>query len=383
MAGSTRSNDRCATNSPTSFASSATPNPRADGEIARKFARDNWRCAAKSLCLLPKDSIDSAPPWNSTTTHPDLRSAHVIVVGNEKGGAGKSTLSIHLSVALLKAGYKVACIDLDTRQQTLTRFFENRKSWSANAHWPIELPRHCAMARGQSNDVRANEAHEFALFAEAIGAVEHEYEFVVIDTPASDSYLMRLAHSLADTLVSPLNDSYIDIDVFSRVHHDRSQRGAVAQYAEPRHGGATQAPPRRQRRHRLGDGAQPHGLDRQQQRPPDRGQRRAAGDGIALSRRRRPARPRHLSRIVSDRPHRARPDRGRRRRSVDDFAATRRGAKSKDSSRRSICPRARRASSTWRRAARGTRASRIIIANSAPSIPSTAERRARAFRGER
>ncbi len=58
---------------------------------------------------------------------PDLRSAHVIVVGNEKGGAGKSTISIHLAVALLKAGYKVACIDLDTRQQTLTRFFENRR----------------------------------------------------------------------------------------------------------------------------------------------------------------------------------------------------------------------------------------------------------------
>ena len=82
---------------------------------------------------------------------PDLRSAHVIVVGNEKGGAGKSTISIHLAVALLKAGHKVACIDLDTRQQTLTRFFENRKSWSANAPWPIELPRHCAMERGKSD----------------------------------------------------------------------------------------------------------------------------------------------------------------------------------------------------------------------------------------
>ncbi|MBV8472793.1 MAG: AAA family ATPase [Hyphomicrobiales bacterium] len=162
----------------------------------------------------------------------DLRSAHVIVVGNEKGGAGKSTISIHLAVALLKAGRKVACIDLDTRQQTMTRFFENRKSWSANAPWPIELPRHCAMERGQSSDMRANEAHEFALFAEAIGAVEHDFEFVIIDTPASDSYLMRLAHSLADTLVSPLNDSYIDIDVFSRVHHDRSQRGAIAHYAD-------------------------------------------------------------------------------------------------------------------------------------------------------
>jgi chromosome partitioning protein len=163
---------------------------------------------------------------------PDLTSAHVIVVGNEKGGAGKSTLSIHLAVALMKAGHSVACIDLDTRQQTLTRFFENRASWSAHAQWPLELPRHCALGRGQSADVSANEAHEFAAFAEAIGEVEHNYEFVVIDTPASDSYLMRLAHSLADTLVSPLNDSYIDVDVFSRVHHDRDRRGAVAHYAE-------------------------------------------------------------------------------------------------------------------------------------------------------
>jgi chromosome partitioning protein len=91
---------------------------------------------------------------------------------------------------------------------------------------------HCAMHRGDSGDVRENEATEFSMFAEAIGAIEHDYEFVVIDTPASDSYLMRLAHSLADTLVSPLNDSYVDIDVFSRVGHDRGQRGAVSQYAE-------------------------------------------------------------------------------------------------------------------------------------------------------
>ena len=162
---------------------------------------------------------------------PELRSAHVIVVGNEKGGAGKSTLSIHLSVALLKAGRRVATIDLDTRQRTLTRFFENRRSWAQSASWPIELPFHCALERGESRDLRQNEAKEFALFADAIGAVEHDYEFVVIDTPASDSYLMRLAHSLADTLISPLNDSFIDVDVFSRVTHDRGRRGAVAHYA--------------------------------------------------------------------------------------------------------------------------------------------------------
>lgn len=163
---------------------------------------------------------------------PDLRSAHVIVVGNEKGGTGKSTLSIHLSVALMKAGFRVATIDLDTRQQTLTRFFENRGSWAKSAPWDVELPYHFAPERGNSDNVRDNETKEFAAFAEAIGEVEHSFEFVVIDTPASDSYLMRLAHSLADTLVSPVNDSYIDVDVFSRVHHDRDKRGAVAHYAD-------------------------------------------------------------------------------------------------------------------------------------------------------
>ncbi len=163
---------------------------------------------------------------------PDLRSAHVIVVGNEKGGTGKSTLSIHLSVALMKIGFRVATIDLDTRQRTLTRFFENRRSWAQTAPWEVELPEHFAPERGTSESVRDNETVEFAAFADAIGAVEHAFEFVVIDTPASDSYLMRLAHSLADTLVSPVNDSYIDVDVFSRVHHDRAQRGAVAHYAD-------------------------------------------------------------------------------------------------------------------------------------------------------
>lgn len=163
---------------------------------------------------------------------PDLRSAHVIVVGNEKGGSGKSTLSIHLIVALLKAGYNVASIDLDTRQRTLTRFLENRSSWAQAQRRYIELPFHHALARDDSKDLIERETNEFGVFAAAIGAVEHSHEFVVVDTPATDSYLMRLAHSLADTLISPVNDSYIDVDVFSRVNHDRQNRGRIAHYAD-------------------------------------------------------------------------------------------------------------------------------------------------------
>ncbi len=156
----------------------------------------------------------------------------MIVVANEKGGTGKSTLSIHITVALLKAGYRVASIDLDTRQRTLTRFLENRQSWASSGGHSVELPFHHAPDRGDTADLVENETREFAAFASAITQIEHDYEFVVIDTPASDSYLMRLAHSLADTLVSPINDSYIDVDVLSRVHHDRTRRGMIAQYAD-------------------------------------------------------------------------------------------------------------------------------------------------------
>jgi chromosome partitioning protein len=160
---------------------------------------------------------------------PDLRSAHVIVLGNEMGGTGKSTLSIHITIALLKAGYRVTSIDLDVSRRTLTRFLENRRSWAQTAPWPVELPLYCALDRGASDNVRDNETMEFTALR-AIAAVEHSYEFVVIDTPASDSYLMRLAHSLADTLVSPVNESFIDVE-FSRACITTAQDAAMSRTA--------------------------------------------------------------------------------------------------------------------------------------------------------
>ncbi len=112
--------------------------------------------------------------------------AHVIVVANEKGGTGKSTVSIHTTVGLLKAGYRVATIDLDTRQRTLTRFFENRLSWArAGRHRPRNAVPPRARPRRLAIDVGDNETREFADFASAIEQIEHDYEFVVIDTPAS------------------------------------------------------------------------------------------------------------------------------------------------------------------------------------------------------
>jgi chromosome partitioning protein len=168
--------------------------------------------------------------FQATSGHP--RSAHVIVLGNEKGGSGKSTTAMHIAVSLLKAGQRVATIDLDCRQKTFTHYIENRRAWATQAELPLEVPVHYCVSRAEGLSVEANEAAEFSGFAEAITAVEHDHDFVVIDTPGSDSYLMRLAHSMADTLVTPLNDSFLDFDVLGTVDGTNFDVTGVGHYAE-------------------------------------------------------------------------------------------------------------------------------------------------------
>jgi chromosome partitioning protein len=142
-------------------------------------------------------------------------SPHVIVVGNEKGGSGKTTIAMQIGIALMKHGQRIATIDLDSRQRTLTHYIENRRAWARRYHFDLELPTHIPIARAEHAATGDGEAAEFADFAQAVSGIEQSHDFVVIDTPPHDSYLMRLAHSVADTLVTPLNDSFLDLDVLA------------------------------------------------------------------------------------------------------------------------------------------------------------------------
>jgi chromosome partitioning protein len=142
---------------------------------------------------------------------------HVIVVGNEKGGSGKSTTAFHLAIHLLYLGFKVASVDADSRQQTLTHYVRNRRDWAKKR--ALQLPHtthfHLPLARGDS--LKENHRVEFDLFRQAIAEVEDSADFLVIDTPGFDTNLTRLAHSLADTLVTPVNDSLIDLNVMAQI----------------------------------------------------------------------------------------------------------------------------------------------------------------------
>ena len=160
------------------------------------------------------------------------KTAHIIVLANEKGGSGKTTTAMHLIVALLQAGQKVAAIDVDSRQLSLSRYIENRHAWSKKSKLNLPLPELHSIARANGRSIDENEAEEFARFAAAISAVEQQSDFVVVDTPATDSYLMRLAHAMADTLITPLNDSFVDMDVLGRIDAESYEVTATSHYAE-------------------------------------------------------------------------------------------------------------------------------------------------------
>jgi chromosome partitioning protein len=96
----------------------------------------------------------------------------------------------------------------------------------------LELPNHFCIERANGPSVDENEAQEFAAFAQAVNSVENSHDFVVVDTPASDSYLMRLAHAMADTLVTPLNDSFVDFDVLASIDPESFEVTGTSHYAE-------------------------------------------------------------------------------------------------------------------------------------------------------
>ena len=159
------------------------------------------------------------------------RGVHVIAVGNEKGGSGKSTTAFHLAIHLLYEGFKVASIDVDSRQQTLTHYVRNRREWARSRGLRIPHTTHFHLPLSRGDSLRENHRAEFDLFRQAVAEVEHDADFVVIDTPGFDTNLTRLAHSLADTLVTPVNDSLIDLNVMARFDAVTGEPTEMSHYA--------------------------------------------------------------------------------------------------------------------------------------------------------
>lgn len=140
---------------------------------------------------------------------------YVIVLGNEKGGTGKSTIAMHIAVYLLNKGFDVGTIDLDARQGTFTRYFEHRKSASIN-NGNIRIPDHVSIFRADEESEQKSKDVDKENIENALKE-RANCDFIVIDTPGNDTYLSQMAHSFANTLITPINDSFVDLDVLIKV----------------------------------------------------------------------------------------------------------------------------------------------------------------------
>lgn len=146
---------------------------------------------------------------------------HFIIFANEKGGTGKSTTAVHSAVALAAAGRKVAALDLDTRQRTLGRYLENRAATLKRLDTSLPMPRFETFDPGSGEEIEAT--------LERLG---READVVVVDTPGRDDPNARKAMVQADTLVTPINDSFVDLDLIGQVDAETYKITRPSFYAE-------------------------------------------------------------------------------------------------------------------------------------------------------
>ena len=147
--------------------------------------------------------------------------AHKIVFANEKGGTGKSTTAVHVAVALAYRGARVAALDLDPRQRTMHRYFENRAETARRRN--IDLP---------SANAEVFRGDGLADLEQRVSTLAAGHDFLVIDTPGRDDPLARHVATDADTLVTPLNDSFVDFDLIGQVDAETFKVKRLSFYAE-------------------------------------------------------------------------------------------------------------------------------------------------------
>lgn len=158
--------------------------------------------------------------------------AHIIVVGNEKGGAGKSTVAMHVATVLARMGHRIGTLDLDLRQKSLGRYLDNRRRFMADEGLDLPTPAHVDLPEIDQATLAPGENAMDQRLSLAVAGLEPDVDFILIDCPGSHTRLSQVAHSLADTLITPLNDSFVDFDLLAHIDTDGEKILGPSVYAE-------------------------------------------------------------------------------------------------------------------------------------------------------
>jgi len=158
--------------------------------------------------------------------------AYTIVFGNEKGGTGKTTTAVHVAISLLRLGMSVSAIDLDSRQRSFDRYIQNRSTFMKRTGVNLPLPNVRVIERSSRQNIDSAVAEESERLSDALDTSSDEADFIIIDMPGNDTNLSRLGHAVADCLVTPMNDSFLDFDLLAKIDPETLEILCPSLYSE-------------------------------------------------------------------------------------------------------------------------------------------------------
>ena len=151
----------------------------------------------------------------------------IIVFGNEKGGSGKTTTAFHVAIALLKASHKILIVDADVRQKSFTRYLENREQTIQSGKISLEIPKILNISEEILNNIDENTSELQKILDEK----KKDFDFIIIDTPGHYNKLSKVLHEQADIIVTPINDSFLDLDLLGQINSEDLSNSKVGVYS--------------------------------------------------------------------------------------------------------------------------------------------------------
>lgn len=165
----------------------------------------------------------------------------VLCVANQKGGVGKSTLTVHLAYAALEAGKKVLVVDMDVQASTSLTFEAEEKNGFAlvaselykpalpHGANPEALTDNLSIIRADIGLLEIDKAENQVIKrpGELLRSIKQEFDICILDTPPLLGVRLMASLAASDYVITPVSVGLYDLagleDLINTIHVIRTQ----------------------------------------------------------------------------------------------------------------------------------------------------------------
>lgn len=161
--------------------------------------------------------------------------SHIISICLRKGGSGKTTTAVNLATALQQKGHKTLLVDLDDQANAtmcvginpfvlthaVDTLFTDIAVRPQDVITMTEFGLAVLPARQALEQVAAGmNARSLGTLKPIMDAISPDFEYIIIDTPPSHSYLSLSALFASNFALIPLQTHYLAMDGLTRIMED-------------------------------------------------------------------------------------------------------------------------------------------------------------------